>query len=180
MNPQIGQISATPLTAQNFAPFGTLVAIAGTQFPVNQGRGTRTNFAVESASADARATRQQNAIYRLDASTLPFTVTVLERHPLSAQLFLPLRAARYLVVVCEAGANGMPDMATARAFIATSGYGIQYRAGTWHAPLIALDQPADFLMQMWESGTALDCEEHALEQQVCVTARAIVLAADAD
>ena len=155
-------IDSRPLDAKSFAPFGGVFSFAGEHTRVNQGRGTRTNLGLDSHTHDARATRLQSALYRLQPSRLPFTVTILERHPLSAQLFLPLRVGHYLIVVCGSGPDGWPDVATACAFTGNATQAIQYHAGTWHAPLVSLDQPGEFLMQLWESDTALDCEELAV------------------
>ena len=162
MSDAIRRIQALPLTESAFKAFGTVAALLGAEAFVNQGRGTRTNLGLDSHTHDARATRLQSALYRLQPSRLPFTVTVLERHPLSAQLFLPLRVGHYLIVVCGSGPDGWPDVATACAFTGNATQAIQYHAGTWHAPLVALDQPGEFLMQLWESDTALDCEELAV------------------
>ena len=155
-------MDSRPLDVASFAPFGNVFSLTGNHTLVNQGRGTRTNLMLDSHAHDPRATRLQSALYRLQPSLLPLTVTVLERHPLSAQLFLPLRVGQYLVVVCGSGSDGLPDLATACAFTGKPTQAIQYQAGTWHAPLIALDQPGEFLMQLWESDSALDCEEIAV------------------
>ena len=61
-------------------------------------------------------------------------------------------ATRFLVVVAEA-ADAQP-----RAFLARGGQGVNYRRGTWHHPLIALDRQGDFLV-IDREGPSPDCEE---------------------
>jgi len=95
-------------------------------------------------------------------------VSRVERHPHSAQLFMPLTGGRYLVAVCKSDACGAPVPSTFAAFIARRTQGIAYRPGVWHMPIAALDENADFLMFMWESAGAEDCETRALERAVQV------------
>jgi ureidoglycolate lyase len=154
-------LKAVPLTAEGFAPFGQVIEAAGAGAAANQGRATRIPLALDLA-ADPRATRAAAAIYRIVPSTLPFAMGVVERHPLSAQLFFPNRAARFLVCTLASLRDGEPDLDSARAFIGHGGQGIVYRAGVWHGPLVALDAAGDFLMQMRECGGPEDCEERAL------------------
>ncbi len=103
-----------------------------------------------------------------------FRVRLLERHAHSSQMFVPMRArAPWLVVVAlprpvargvDARAAGAapPDRATLRAFLCRADQGVNFRAGVWHHPLIALgDAPVDFACVVFEDGTADDC--HVVE-----------------
>lgn len=93
------------------------------------------------------------AVYRIDASTLPLRIGRLERHPLSSQLFIPMNAGRYLVVTVPSDIKGNLIPAEAAAFVATGSQAINYQPGVWHCPLVALDQPADFVMAMGRRST---------------------------
>ncbi len=95
-----------------------------------------------------------------------FNVTMLEKHPLSTQLFVPMNARRYLVVVAE-GAS-VPDLATLRAFVVDGKTGITYRPGVWHHPIVALDQEIDFVSLVWEVGGDGDCVEWPASAQITV------------
>ena len=64
----------------------------------------------------------------------------------------PLNGTRWVVVVADS-----PD-ATPRAFLADRGQGVQYHRGTWHHPLLALDQGGDFLI-VDRVGAGDHCEE---------------------
>ena len=56
-------------------------------------------------------------------------------------------------------ADGNPDLATLRAYFATSRQGITYNPNIWHHPLIALDKPTDFACVVTETDDpAVDCE----------------------
>ena len=84
-----------------------------------------------------------------------FPIAILEKHPLSTQVFIPMNATRFLVVV--ALGDDEPDLTTLRAFEATGLQGVTYRPGVWHHPLIALDEQTDFTCFVHEDGSAEDC-----------------------
>ena len=90
----------------------------------------------------------------------PFRLALLEKHPGSTQVFIPMNARRYLVAV--ALGDEAPDLATLRVFSATGKQGISYRPGVWHHPLFNLDEEADFTCLVFEDDTPGDCVEHAL------------------
>lgn len=153
------RLHVQPLTAEAFAPFGSLAAIeAAGGRAVNQDRGRRI-LGIGDLAHDAAATRPVLDVYRLEPSPLPFTLACFERHVLTSQVFVPIRCARLLLAVAPNDAGGQPDVARAQAFVAGSDTIIHYRAGAWHSPLVALDGPASLSMLMWEAGDARDCEE---------------------
>ena len=49
---------------------------------------------------------------------MPLEVKFLEKHPHSAQTFLPTAMKRYLVLVCPKAANGDPSLGALNAFVA--------------------------------------------------------------
>jgi ureidoglycolate lyase len=74
-------------------------------------------------------------------ATPPLRLSALERHPFSAQSFIPLDAGRYLAIVCEADSAGRPDLNTLRAFLAGSHQVATYARDVWHHPMTVLDNP---------------------------------------
>ncbi|MBP2300509.1 ureidoglycolate lyase [Azospirillum picis] len=144
-------IPPVPLTAEAFAPFGTVLAAGGGRpSPVNDGRGVRYD-AEHGLGFAGDPLPPVLALYRLTPSRLPFAVTAMEQHPLSTQTFVPMTGGRFLVVAARAGAGGAPDPETACAFIAGPDQAITYAGGVWHCPLVALDETADFAMMMWRA-----------------------------
>jgi ureidoglycolate lyase len=157
------------LTATEFSAYGEVVSTANARkvLAVNDGRAQRfTRLATQhSLTTDLK---QELSLYRLSPSSLPIEANYFERHPLTTQLFYPLCNARYLVLVCPTMADGMPDAAHAQAWLAEPGIGINYHAGVWHYPLVALDDGGDFLMLMAEGAGAQDCETAQLSITVRV------------
>lgn len=160
------RIAAAALSATAFAPFGHVIEAAGDASGANQGRARRFDLAFDLGKADPRAMRLGSSIYRIRRSGLPFRLVLVERHPLSPQLFFPNRGARFLVCACPKRADGAPDLAQLAAFVGDGRQGIVWNRGVWHSPLAALDEDANFLMQQWQAGDALDCEEWPLPEPI--------------
>jgi ureidoglycolate lyase len=151
------QTPALRLTAAAYAPFGEIVAArpSGARSG-NQGR-ARIWDRVARLENERPEARPNLAVFRTgpwDGDSV--TVRILERHPRSTQVFVPMTAARYLVIVAPPGAD--PDLAAMRAFLVEGDTGVTYRPGVWHHPLIALDREADFASLTWEGGDEEDCE----------------------
>jgi ureidoglycolate lyase len=157
----IHHLRARPLTAEAFAPFGSLAALDTTGGrSVNQERGRRIP-GLSNLAHDSAAIRPVLDVYHLKPSSLPFTLACFERHALTSQAFIPIRCVRLLIAVAPNDADGGPDVGRAMAFVSDVSTIIHYRAGVWHSPLVALDGPAVLSMLMWEAGDARDCEEVA-------------------
>lgn len=148
-------IRPRPLDRAAFSAFGDVVETGGAGMAANDGRARR--FA-GLANLAATAPSPELSIYKVEPSALPLTVDYMERHPNTTQLFFPTDGKSYLVVVARPDARGGPDPAAVAAFIGCPGQGVNYRSGTWHYPIVALEAPAAFLMLMWEGGTADDCQ----------------------
>jgi ureidoglycolate lyase len=156
-----------PLSADTFAPFGNVLAFDQTQArPVNNGNALRADLPTRLSFS---AGQPKLALFRVVAQTLPIAVGVLEQHPNSSQMFFPVSAKRFLVVVAPRAPDGGPDTGKAEAFVGGRGQGIAYHAGVWHAPIAALDTDVDFLMLIWEQDTPSDCriELLAVPLQIC-------------
>ena len=157
-----------PLLPETFAPFGDVVS-AGLREGSAANQGTAVRFDWAAQFVNARDTARPNlAVFRSVGRTLPLEVKLLERHPKSTQLFLPMVADGYVVIVAPDAEDGGPDVARLRAFLARPGQGINYKPNTWHHPLAALGRDADFAMLAWEDGTDLDCEVRPLPDPVIV------------
>ncbi len=163
------RITARPLTAREYAPFGDVVSAERDDVAskdANQGTAARRDHLVDMMNARPHA-RLNVASFRCAHHTeWPRALKLLERHPHSTQLFVPMNAKRYLVVV--ALGEDAPDLSTARAFAASSVQGVSYRPGVWHHPMIALDAPTDFTCFVWEDGTSGDCDVRPLDADALI------------
>lgn len=129
-----------PLTPSAFAPFGDVLEAGGPPDSIiNSGLCERYNDRARlDFGPDGRAGL---SIFRAEPRSLPLMLTLLERHPLGSQAFIPMTAAPFLVVVApdQGGNPGSP-----RAFLAQAGQGVNYLRGTWHGVLTPLSAPGLF------------------------------------
>lgn len=137
------RIEAEKLTGTAFAPFGDVIETEGAEsFLINAGKCRRFHdlATVEAAGENARVLIN---IFRGTPYTLPLKLSMVERHPLGSQAFVPLSPAPFLVIVCpdEDGRPGEP-----RAFITRPGQGVNYARGTWHGVLTPIGEPQDFVV----------------------------------
>lgn len=158
-------LEAEPLSAEAFAPFGSVIETAGhPSRSINRGTCERfDDLAPVDVLADGG--RPLISIFEAQPRDLPCPVRILERHPLSSQAFYPLDGRPYLIVVAyEAGQSP----GRVRAFQAAGNQGISYRRNTWHHSLLALGAVSRFLV-VDRDGPGGNCEERALETPIFVT-----------
>jgi ureidoglycolate lyase len=151
------QLVARPLTAEAFAPYGQVIAA-----PEDTGR-HYFGPVMENRRGEAGL---DFSLSTIAASTLPLKLKLFERHEFSAQAFMPVDVARYLVTVCPDTGQGRPDTAKAVSFLAPPDHGVVYAAGTWHHPMVALDRPGRFSIVMWACGDAADEELVPLDHDI--------------
>ncbi|MDI6029267.1 ureidoglycolate lyase [Corticibacterium sp. UT-5YL-CI-8] len=133
---------AAPLTEEAFLPFGT----------VSEMSDLSGLLSIQSAyEASGAATEPVLQLVKIESIPQPLTISRLEIHPHSAQTFLALGMAPSLVVVCKPDAEGEPDLATVRAFVARPTQVVTYNRGVLHHRLTPLKTPAVFAMTMMHS-----------------------------
>lgn len=148
-----------PLTHEAFLAFGDVIEARPDAKKHSINAGTTERFHdLATAIAMGEDARIIISIARAQPFSSPLEVKMLERHPEGSQAFVPLKPSRFVVVVAEDN-DGKP--ATPRAFLANPGQGINYFRGTWHAPLMALDEVTDFLI-VDRSGDGPNLEKHNL------------------
>jgi ureidoglycolate lyase len=150
------ELKIEPLTASAFAQFGDVIAADAARkvFAINQGTTQRYHAL---ARVDLVGGQAAISLAHAQPFALPLTISLLERHPLGSQAFIPLHGTRWVIVVAASLES------TPRAFLADRGQGVQYHRGTWHHPLIALDQGGDFLI-VDRVGDGDNCEEARLQR----------------
>lgn len=183
-------VVATPLTPEAFAPYGGVIsadhqiknaesssANYGTATKIHKVAPIENHF--EKCKSGKEATARWN-IFRCSApkhliepkskNVKKYTAKVLERHPYSTQTFLPMGQAKekesYVVIVAKTDYSTeekLPDPATVKAFVCKGNQSVTYGAGTWHAPMVVIDETIpyiDFAVFIHENGVAEeDCQE---------------------
>lgn len=138
------QIPIHPLTRDGFRPYGDVIQVAeSSHHTINQGWAERYADMADLDLLEGGG-KPTVGIVRAEPRPLPLKIKLMERHPLSSQLFIPLAPRPFLVLVAPRG--DVPQLENIIAFKTMAGQGINYGRGVWHHPLIALDQSTDFLV----------------------------------
>ena len=136
-------LTIAPLSKAAFAPFGDVVEMEGARhFTINEGHAERYHDLARIDVARENG-RPVVSMFRATPWVLPLKISLMERHPISSQAFIPMGAAPFLVIVAAAATPPRPE--DLRAFRTNGRQGINFAPGTWHHPLLAL-VPGDFLV----------------------------------
>ncbi len=153
-------IIAKPLTAAGFAAYGDVIEAAGApSFMINAGKCTRFH---DLARMDCDGGRMGISLAHAMPCEMPLTLTMIERHPLGSQMFMPLNDAPFLVVVSDG------PSATPRAFLTNGAQGVNYHRGTWHGVLTPLFAPQSFLI-VDRIGAGSNVQEHFFQTPFRIT-----------
>ncbi|KAG0235534.1 Allantoicase [Actinomortierella wolfii] len=183
-------IQAEPITKEAFAPWGSVIEVPEYDpkaIKVNQGTAQKFSHlsyfvnwrppSDEFAGAEKQIIKpRQDDVAPAQANIAIFQcyqplakpevgVKLLERHPYSSQMFVPMGGdgnGGYVVVVAkDKYRDGTPDLSTLKAFTVKNSQGINYKPNVWHHPMIVTGKPVTFLTITHESGVAKDdCEEY--------------------
>lgn len=150
---------AKPLTREAFAPFGDVIDFDGSvRYPINAGMTERIHdlARVEATGPNACVLI---SLFRGQPYEFPMKLSLVERHPLGSQAFMPLSPRPFLVAVCadEDGRPGRPEV-----FVTAPGQGVNYHRNVWHAVLTPIGEEQDFLV-VDRGGGGVNLEEHVFE-----------------
>jgi len=150
------ELYVEPLHPDTFAPFGDVIEDRVESEAMNDARFARFD---ELCTVDTDGEVSVAIASCREASRLPYEITMLERHPLGSQAFVPLDGQQFIVVVAPAGEP--PSEASLKAFLSNGRQGVNYARGTWHMPLIGLASGQRFLV-IDRGAVRGNCEEHVL------------------
>lgn len=168
-------ISINKLSREAFVPFGEVIMLDGARhYPINQGT-TERFHALATAQNEGQNGQVAISLFRAQPRTFPFKVSIMERHPLGSQAFVPMSHDlndEYLVLVAPPGEFDCEKM---RAFLCKGFQGVNYAKGVWHHPLIALDKVSDFIV-VDRIGEGNNCDEIQLDTDYWLTEESIATA----
>jgi ureidoglycolate lyase len=159
------EITAQPLTAEAFAPFGDVLDLKDAPDKlINAGLcGRHHDLATLDFGPGGRA---GISLFDAQPRALPYRLDLLERHPEGSQAFIPMTQNPFLVIVApdNGGRPGVP-----LAFLTAPGQGVNYHRGTWHGVLTPLHAPGLFAV-VDRIGDSPNLEEFFLDPAIIVTA----------
>ena len=154
-----------PLTAEAFAAFGDVIeARSDTVININQGTSQRFHDLARVDVAFGEGYPLVN-IFRASPYPEPLTLSMMEKHPLGSQLFMPLQQHAYLVAVAQT--SDQVSAGDITVFSANGKQGVNFQPGTWHHPLLVLVQQ-DFLV-VDRGGKGDNLVEQGLDQSVLIS-----------
>lgn len=154
MKPRV--LEPKPLTKEAFAPYGDVIETeGGEQFMINQGT-CQCFHDLANLDVTAKGGRPVIRVFRAQPFPKPIEVTMMERHPLSSQAFIPMNWASFMVLVAPKGEQ--LDSSRLELFMSQGHQGVNYHAGVWHYPLLVLTPDQDFLV-VDRGGEGPNCDE---------------------
>lgn len=156
------QISIQPMDAASFASFGDVLTLKSKPDKmINQDMCGRHHDLAKLDFTDGQA-----SISLFDAvpRQLPYTLDMMERHPLGSQAFIPLHEHGFLVIVAPdmGGKPGEP-----LAFLTAPRTGINIYKNTWHGVLTPLQAPGMFAV-IDRIGYGKNLEEYWLDEEYII------------
>jgi ureidoglycolate lyase len=157
------------LTSEGFAQFGDVISFEGAQhYLINNGT-TERYHDLAHVDVTTEGGRPLISLFRSKPRQLPFTVRLMERHPLGSQAFFPLSPNPYLVIVAPLGDL---DVAGVRVFYASPSQGVNYAKGVWHHALFALKEVSDFFI-VDRGADEPNCDEIELTKPLTISVEAM-------
>ncbi len=156
----IPKVVPQPLDRKNFSPFGEVITWKGNEvgLTINRGFGERIHSLAQVDIGDGGG-EAIISIIKAKCMPQPLAITMMERHPLGSQAFIPLSPDPFLVVVAP---QGKFDPQAIKVFM-TNGYqGVNYRRGVWHHFCLPFTNDMDFLIVDRE-GDGHNCDEIELQ-----------------
>ncbi|WBU64262.1 ureidoglycolate lyase [Paracoccus aerodenitrificans] len=151
------EIKVQPLTSEAFAAFGDVLEVNGpADIMINKGKCGRHH---DRAKLDQDGGKMGISLFEAQIRQMPYTLDLMERHPLGSQAFIPMSQSRFLVAVADDD-NGVP--VNIRAFMARAGQGVNLHRNVWHGVLCPLDGNGVYAV-IDRIGEGKNLEEHILE-----------------
>ena len=145
-----------PINNLNFSEFGEVITTKNIKpLEINNGYAQRFDGI---ANLD---TKEQNgettiSIFSALKRNFPMKIDMMEKHPLGSQAFIPMKETTFLVLVAPKGEK--PIIEKIKSFIVPPGIGVNYKAGTWHFPLISTEDMNFLVVDRKGSGNNLVIE----------------------
>ena len=145
-----------PINKSNFSEFGDVI-ITNDIKPVKINYGYAQRFD-GIANLDTKEENGETTISIFSAlkRSFPMKIDMMEKHPLGSQAFIPMKETTFLVLVAPKGDK--PIIEKFQSFIVPPGVGVNYKAGTWHFPLISTEDMNFLVVDRKGSGNNLVIE----------------------
>jgi len=131
------KIDIKKITKNNFSLYGELITINGKSSEEINNKSTQSFFDLANIEILGDDKRARLNIFNAKKRIFPLNIEMLEMHPLSSQVFLPITKTDFIVLV--APINIKPDLQKIEFFKVSNGDGINFKPYVWHFPLISIE-----------------------------------------
>ena len=157
-------ISITAVTPELFAPYGDLISAEGQpDMIINQGECGRYH---DRAKMDLGKGSAGVSVFHANPRDLPYSLTMMERHPLGNQCFMPMTEHPFLAIVADDD-DGRPSLPMA--FLIPSHTGINIHRNIWHGVLTPLHGPGLFAVIDRVAGGGDNLEEYFFDEAYVIS-----------
>ncbi|MDA0367849.1 MAG: ureidoglycolate lyase [Proteobacteria bacterium] len=194
MSISVRNVTSEPLNADQFAPFGDVLAPRETRLDnrdlLAMGYARMSDDVADSRLDDfdvldywggiANISQEPMRLGYLRPKKRDLAFSWFERHLKGTQTFVPLKGARSVIAVAPPyesnNPEALPKLDEVRAFVLDGSMGINLHPGTWHWTPFPLDDQSDFIILVRESVAEDDLNFIDLEKRL--NARVQILLAD--
>ena len=94
----------------------------------------------------------QFSLVNFAKKSLPLSVSSLKKNTSSSETYIPSKEqSKYLVVVCLAGKNELPDLFHIKAFVANGNQVVSIKSGVWYLDIVPIENDAEFFVLSGEN-----------------------------
>ena len=125
------------ITKDNFSLYGDLITIKDKNSEGINNNTTHSYFDLANIQISGEDKNVRLNIFDAKKRIFPLKIDMLEMHPLSSQVFLPMSNNDFIVLVAPIAPK--PDLKKIEIFKVSNGDGINFKTCVWHFPLISID-----------------------------------------
>ncbi|NQV79906.1 MAG: ureidoglycolate lyase [Alphaproteobacteria bacterium] len=184
MSISVRNVTSEPLNADQFAPFGDVLAPRETRLDnrdlLAMGYARMSDDVADSRLDDfdvldywggiANISQEPMRLGYLRPKKRDLAFSWFERHLKGTQTFVPLKGARSVIAVAPPyesnNPEALPKLDEVRAFVLDGSMGINLHPGTWHWTPFPLDDQSDFIILVRESVAEDDLNFIDLEKRL--------------
>ena len=130
------------ITKDNFSLYGDLITTRNKVSEVINKNTTQSFFDLANIEILGKNNNARLNIFNTKKRIFPLNIDMLEMHPFSSQVFLPMCKVDFIVLVAPIDIK--PDLNKIEFFKVSNGDGINFKSRVWHFPLIST-QDAQFI-----------------------------------
>ena len=130
------------ISKDNFSLYGDLITIKNKDSKDINNSTTQSFFDLANIEILGSDHKVRLNIFNAKKRIFPLKIDMLEMHPLSSQVFLPMSNTDFIVLVAPVDVK--PDFNKVECFKVSNGDGVNFNSRVWHFPLISI-QDARFI-----------------------------------